>query len=94
MSSCGVFDPAPLLAIGRAVAFRDPGSFAGYGRGVHWAERYPQPEAKAIADALDLHPNTIRRYMNGGRLKSDAADRAAAHLGLHPANIWPEWFDG
>lgn len=34
----------------------------------------------------------ISRWESGG-LTRHVADRVACEAGLHPANIWPEWFD-
>lgn len=91
MTSCGTFDPAPLVAAARAVAFRAPGKFVDSSAGgVAWADPHPAPTIGAVAEALDVCPTTAARYIAGGRLRRDAADRAALALGLHPAIIWPK----
>ena len=35
---------------------------------------------------------TIQRWNTGG-IPRHSADALAIRLGLHPANIWPSWFD-
>lgn len=93
VTSIGTFDPAPLMKLAASAAFQHPGVFEGHVRdGVRWAEPAPRPHLTSMAELLDLSPATISRYMGGGKLRREAADRAAVRLGLHPSNIWPEWF--
>lgn len=44
------------------------------------------------AAALGVDRRRILYWHHNG-LTERAADRAAALLNLHPAEVWPEWFD-
>lgn len=45
-----------------------------------------------VARALNMEPSGIYRWREEG-LTWMTADRVAVRLGLHPAEIWPTWFD-
>lgn len=44
-----------------------------------------------VADVVGVDRACVNKWSRTG-LTRDAADRAAAALNLHPAEIWPEWF--
>lgn len=46
-----------------------------------------------IAQALGIDRNIVRYWINRGGLTERAADHAAVALGMHPAEIWPEWWE-
>lgn len=47
----------------------------------------------SIGDLLGVSDRTIARWRCGTVKVTEAnADRAACRLGLHPANIWPEYW--
>jgi excisionase family DNA binding protein len=45
------------------------------------------------AGVLGISVRTLYRWMRDG-ISAEKADRAAVRIGLHPANLWPEWFAG
>lgn len=46
----------------------------------------------ALAQRLGVSARTVWRWRASG-LNPTQADRAAIAAGLHPANIWPNWWD-
>lgn len=46
----------------------------------------------ALAEMMGVSPRAIHRWRAEG-LSELTADRAAVTLGLHPASIWPEWWE-
>lgn len=46
-----------------------------------------------IAAALGCNLATLRRRRLRKRMTWPAADRYAVAAGLHPASVWPEWFE-
>ncbi len=55
---------------------------------------FPETSPRQIAAALDVTLRTVQRWKAGQvRLNEIFADRLACRLGVHPANIWPEWFN-
>lgn len=48
--------------------------------------------ADELAERLGVHPRTVSRW-RGLLLDDMRADRWATALGLHPANVWPDWGD-
>lgn len=54
---------------------------------------HPQPTRMDYARHFNVGPQTIDRWMRHG-VPWYMADRIAIKiLGIHPAAIWPEWFD-
>lgn len=45
-----------------------------------------------FADSVKVSVVTVRSWWRNG-VPLWSADRAAVRLGVHPAAIWPEWFD-
>ncbi len=45
-----------------------------------------------VASVLNMEPSNIYRWRQYG-LTWFTADRIAVKMGLHPAEIWPQWFD-
>jgi hypothetical protein len=54
-------------------------------------ESYGYTAARA-ATMLNVHTETYRRAVTRGTLDETTADRWATRLGLHPADLWPEWW--
>jgi transcriptional regulator with XRE-family HTH domain len=87
------FDPRPVL---RQVDLTLPDL-----RPVHWRHTNQHREGSSAhtvrdaqrAEALGVSDRTVQRWLHGGRLTARTADRVAAALGLHPALLWPEWYD-
>jgi len=53
----------------------------------------PQPQGTAaIAEAAGVTVRRVRFWKEHG-LSEQHADEAACTIGLHPCEIWPEWFD-
>lgn len=46
----------------------------------------------ALAEVLDRGPTWVYKVRRNG-LTWRQADRAACQIGLHPGNLWPEWWD-
>lgn len=46
----------------------------------------------ALADRLHTDERHLRRALHHG-LTDRQADRYATRIGMHPASIWPEWWD-
>jgi hypothetical protein len=49
-------------------------------------------EDVAVARTLGVPWSTLKRWRENG-LRPLAADRVAVHIGKHPFEIWPSWFD-
>lgn len=63
-------------------------------------QRYDlEPVWVFVASALELSrrsgadPREIQRWKKSGSIPDRWADRVAVGLGLHPAELWPEWID-
>lgn len=50
-------------------------------------------EDRRVALAVRVSIRTVTRWRAAGGLSERQADRAACALGLHPAEIWPSWFN-
>lgn len=46
----------------------------------------------ATARALGVHPRQVYRWRAGGVTWAQA-DELAVAVGLHPAEVWPEWWE-
>jgi hypothetical protein len=46
----------------------------------------------ALARTLGLHCAQAARWSDRG-IPVEWADRAAVYIGLHPVEVWPEWYD-
>lgn len=57
---------------------------------VDMGERRPLPSA--VARRLGVDVNTVHRYRKHG-VSHNIADRIAIQLGLHPAEIWPNYYE-
>ena len=50
--------------------------------------------AEMIAEVLDVKPSTIERWRcTICNLDYQRADEMAVRIGLHPCEIWENWFD-
>ena len=49
-------------------------------------------DIETAAQAIGVSERTLYRMLVSG-LDWSTADRVACHLGMHPAAIWPSWFD-
>ncbi len=45
-----------------------------------------------LADQLRVTPRTIQRIRARGALTEAQADTYAVRAGLHPGNVWPNWW--
>lgn len=45
-----------------------------------------------LARALGCHSTQVSRWRTDG-LPLDSADRIAVAVGLHPVEIWPDWYE-
>lgn len=55
--------------------------------------RYPEMADWDISETLGYSYEWLCRLRLKTTLTETAADRAAIALGLHPAHLWPSWFD-
>ena len=56
-------------------------------------DRFAGNKDRDTADILGVGVHTVRSWRTGRRrIKATAADRLAVGLGLHPAELWPEWW--
>lgn len=79
------YDPAPLLR------FAANAAAARIGRSPFTVDGHA-PDS-AIAALLGCSKRSVLRWRHGEhQLRSQNADRFATLLGLHPCEIWPEWF--
>lgn len=51
------------------------------------------PSIKTLAIMTGFGYRQMYRWINDGGLTINHADRAACAIGLHPANIWPEFLE-
>ena len=57
------------------------------------ARRFDEPVTlKDVADYVGVHDRQMHRWRVEG-LTGCWADRAAVACGLHPAEVWPEWWE-
>lgn len=54
-------------------------------------ERMGRVSANRLADSLGVHRHTLARWRVHG-IPLHSADAAAITLGLHPAELWDEWW--
>jgi plasmid maintenance system antidote protein VapI len=53
----------------------------------------PNTSVMMIAQALDMKRSTIYKwYQNDTMITQWAADRYAVKLGMHPSEVWTDWF--
>ena len=53
-----------------------------------------ETEVTTMAESLDTCRYTLYKWMqNDVKISEWAADRYAIKLGLHPSEIWTDWFD-
>jgi hypothetical protein len=53
----------------------------------------PETSVIAIAQALDTKRSTVYKwFQNDTMLTQWAADRYAVKLGMHPSEVWADWF--
>ena len=53
-----------------------------------------ETEVTTMAESLDTCRYTLYKWMqNDVKINEWAADRYAIRLGLHPSEIWTDWFD-
>lgn len=45
------------------------------------------------AAAFGTEPRTVYRWVQQGGVSVAVADRLAGELGVHPADVWPSWWD-
>ena len=60
---------------------------------VRWAWESEGLSPPALADKVGVAPRTVFRWAAGRSIRMDAADPIAISFGVHPCEIWPEWFD-
>jgi hypothetical protein len=53
-------------------------------------DRFPNLNRQTLARKAGVDPGNFHRMCAAGRIRWDAADRAAIGLGLHPQIIWPD----
>jgi hypothetical protein len=71
------YDPGPAIAQARLAVL----------------EHDEPPTADNLAAALGVNRRSLQRYRTGAQqLRPHDADAIAVRLGLHPANLWPEWW--
>jgi hypothetical protein len=46
-----------------------------------------------LAERIHVERRTVSRHRAAGWLTPWTADRYAVALGLHPAVVWPNWYD-
>jgi plasmid maintenance system antidote protein VapI len=53
----------------------------------------PNTSVMTIAQALDMKRSTVYKwFQNDTMITQWAADRYAVKLGLHPSEVWLDWF--
>lgn len=89
----GGLDSAPVLRQLLLTLPAAPGQFGA--RNVRndavWVP-HPRPTLKQMAEAAGVSTRTIRRWKMGGRIPSVLADRVACRLGMHPSELFDEWY--
>lgn len=69
------------------------------GRGRNRYEPYDPSRQEDVASAariarlLGTTERQVKRWRAGQSLTRVAADKAATHLGYHPVDIWPDWYE-
>jgi hypothetical protein len=54
----------------------------------------PETEVSTMAQSLDTCRYTVYKWIqNDVQISEWAADRYAIKLGLHPSEVWTDWFD-
>lgn len=54
----------------------------------------PHATAEVIADVLGVKPSTVERWRcTVCNLEFKRADELAIRLGLHPCEVWDNWFE-
>jgi len=54
----------------------------------------PEPQMALIAEKLDCCRETLYKWIqNDVKISEWAADRYAITLGIHPSEIWSDWFE-
>ena len=54
----------------------------------------PETEVRQIADILGTSRHTVYKWLhNRLEISEWAADKYAVKLGMHPSEVWPDWFD-
>lgn len=56
------------------------------------ARRGVQGDCAKIAAVVGIDRGTAHRWITAGGLSELQADRCAIALGLHPGEIWPDWW--
>ena len=84
---------APLVAALGQVFVHCPGNDASIGNlgdGSCWQEVEGVPTSM-LAELTGFSARTLHRWVHDG-VPVDEADRIAVKLGMHVAEIWPEWW--
>lgn len=58
------------------------------------AQRRRGATLRQLNRAGSIDVRTLQRALSRTRLRADAADRVAVALGLHPSQLWQDWFSG
>lgn len=67
---------------------------AGVELGIIGGSQPGQPPRGLAALAIELGiSHTMAQRLNANGLSEPQADRYAARLGYHPANVWPDWYE-
>jgi len=53
----------------------------------------PVTRNMVLADLCNITRETARRWTNHGMLLDQQVEQAAFALGLHPVNVWTNWYD-
>lgn len=53
----------------------------------------PRATAAFVARVCRIDPTTVEHARMSGGFTEATSDKVAAALGVHPANLWPEWDD-
>ena len=64
---------------------------------IHLLDKYPKDEhAIFLAEVFGVSRGTINRWRSNsgeGNLSIFKADHYACRIGIHPANIWQDWYE-
>ena len=52
----------------------------------------PGSATPRIAELAGVSRRTVNRWRHAG-IPLELADRLACAIGLHPSNVWPEWYE-